>query len=133
MKAEEPGLEFAITGSSSNCDGENGNFVLTAVWHVDKSTSKPVDDRYLLTSRRKHHRWKLSPSQIDDYDLDAILPSVKDGNSWWEKHTIAQREIHFFHFRRTSVLTSMICEDLARSDPCHDILRAIGPNLLFGF
>lgn len=131
LKKEEPGLEFAITGSSSNCEGETGNFVLTAMWPVDKAEGAPVDDRFLLTSRRKHHRWKLSPSQIATYDLDAVLPSAVDGSSWWERHTIAQREIHFFHFRRTSVLTSMICEDLARSDPCHDILRAIGPNLLF--
>ncbi|MFC5757971.1 hypothetical protein [Rhizobium sp. GCM10022189] len=131
LKKEEPGLEFAISGSSSNCEGETGNFVLTAMWPVDRTVNAPVDDRFLLTSRRKHHRWKLSPSQIKTYDLDNILPSLKDGSSWWERHTIAQREIHFFHFRKTSVLTSMICEDLARSDPCHDILRAIGPNLLF--
>lgn len=131
LKKEEPGLEFAISGSSNNCEGETGNFVLTAMWPVDKAVEAPVDDRFLLTSRRKHHRWKLSPSQIATYDLEAILPSASDGNSWWERHTIAQREIHFFHFRKTSVLTSMICEDLARSDPCHDILRAIGPNLLF--
>ncbi|SDN70405.1 hypothetical protein SAMN05216328_1342 [Ensifer sp. YR511] len=131
LKKEESGLEFAITGSSSNCEGETGNFVLTAMWPVDKAIDAPVDDRFLLTSRRKHHRWKLSPSQIATYDLNNILPSEQDGSSWWERHTIAQREIHFFHFRKTSVLTSMICEDLARSDPCHDILRAIGPNLLF--
>jgi len=131
LKKEEPGLEFAITGSSSNCEGETGNFVLTAMWPVDKASDAPVDDRFLLTSRRKHHRWKLSPSQIDTYDLEGILPTGTDGSSWWERHVIAQREIHFFHFRKTSVLTSMICEDLARSDPCHDILRAIGPNLLF--
>ncbi len=131
LKMEEPGLEFAITGSSSNCEGETGNFVLTAMWPVDKAPDAPVDDRFLLTSRRKHHRWKLSPSQLATYDLEGVLPSGSDGCSWWERHTIAQREIHFFHFRKTSVLTSMICEDLARSDPCHDILRAIGPNLLF--
>lgn len=130
LKKEEPGLEFAISGSSSNCEGENGNFVLTAMWPVDKTTDA-VDDRFLLTSRRKHHRWKLSPSQIATYNLEGVLPTASDESSWWERHTIAQREIHFFHFRKTSVLTSMICEDLARSDPCHDILRAIGPNLLF--
>jgi hypothetical protein len=131
LKKEEPGLEFAITGSSNNCEGETGNFVLTAMWPVDNASDAPVDDRFLLTSRRKHHRWKLSPSQIKTYDLERVLPTGDVGSSWWERHTIAQREIHFFHFRKTSVLTSMICEDLARSDPCHDILRAIGPNLLF--
>ena len=25
----------------------------------------------------------------------------------------------------------MICEDLARSDPCHQVLRSIGPNIVF--
>lgn len=25
----------------------------------------------------------------------------------------------------------MICEDLARSDPCHEIIRSVGPNLVF--
>ncbi|MBZ9874524.1 hypothetical protein LB542_27180 [Mesorhizobium sp. BR1-1-9] len=125
-----PGLEFAVTGSSSNCENETGNFVLTAIWKNNPSGRlSEKERRYLLTSRRKHHRWKLSTSQIDDYDLRRAFP--QKNASWWESHRIAQREIHFFHFRQTSVFTTMICEDLARSDPCHDILRSIGPNLLF--
>ncbi|MGX5845267.1 hypothetical protein ACWGTI_32025 [Mesorhizobium sp. ArgA1] len=129
VKEIAPELEFAITGSSTNCEGEEGNFVLTAMWKNNElSALKDKESRYLLTSRRKHHRWRLAQSQIKDYDLAKSL----DGSSaWWESHKIAQREIHFFHFRKTSVFTTMICEDLARSDPCHDILRAIGPNLLF--
>lgn len=126
VKKIEPLLEFAVTGSSSNCDGEKGNFVLTALWDVRQNGSRA--SRYLLTSRRKHHRWRLSPDQVTSYGLEAALPPPA---SWWESHFIAQREIHLFHFRKTSVFTTMICEDLARSDPCHDILRAIGPNLLF--
>ncbi|MER8772232.1 hypothetical protein NKH63_26455 [Mesorhizobium sp. M0960] len=129
IKQIAPELEFAITGSSTNCDTEEGNFVLTAIWknnRLDALSEK--ENRYLLTSRRKHHRWRLSGDQILDYNLQGILD---ESAAWWESHRIAQREIHFFHFRQTSVFTTMICEDLARSDPCHDILRAIGPNLLF--
>jgi hypothetical protein len=127
IKQLVPELEFAITGSSSNCDDESGNFVLTAIWK-NKVNKQSQDSRYLLTSRRKHHRWRLSTDQIENYGLQKALPPPA---SWWENHSIAQREIHFFHFRKTSVFTTMICEDLARSDPCHDILRSVGPNLLF--
>lgn len=129
LKTIEPKLEFAISGSSTNCDGEHGNFVLTALWYqTGRETEVSTASRYLLTSRRKHHRWKLTGKQIEDYNLQTSLDPMV---SWWETHTIAQREIHFFHFRKTSTFTSMICEDLARSDPCHDIVRSIGPNLLF--
>lgn len=130
VKKIEPHLEFAVAGSSSNCDGESANFVLTALWDVPASAKlkNGKSSRYLLTSRRKHHRWRLSQDQIETYDLQRSLPPPA---SWWETHCIAQREIHLFHFRKTSVFTTMICEDLARSDPCHDILRAIGPNLVF--
>jgi len=128
LKRIEPQLEFAICGSSSNCDGEAGNFVLTALWYDEGLSASAGDNKYLLTSRRKHHRWKLSGEQVKDYGLESILPPE---TAWWETHMIAQRELHFFHFRQTSVFTSMICEDLARSDPCHDILRSVGPNLLF--
>ncbi|MGO7116267.1 hypothetical protein [Rhizobium leguminosarum] len=129
LKLIEPSLEFAICGSSSNCDGENGNFVLTALWYASATDSRGrAPSKYLLTSRRKHHRWRINGSQIHDYNLTSALDADV---SWWETHRIAQREIHFFHFRQTSVFTSMICEDLARSDPCHDILRSVGPNLLF--
>lgn len=129
IKSIEPQLEFAICGSSTNCESEEANFVLTAFWYTDESVEvgESAQNKYLLTSRRKHHRWRLDNSQIDTYDLVGLRPVA----AWWEKHDIAQREIHFFQYRGSSVFTSMICEDLARSDPCHDILRSVAPNLLF--
>ncbi|MBL4906280.1 MAG: hypothetical protein JKX94_02425 [Sneathiella sp.] len=121
LKLIEPGLEFLIAGSSTNCEQEKGNFVLTAAWYDEGET-------YILTSRRKHHRWKLDRQQLKSYGIETKLPPNKD---WWEKHDIRQRELHFFQFRENSVFTSLICEDLARSDPCHEILRSVGPNLMF--
>jgi hypothetical protein len=34
--------------------------------------------------------------------------------------------------RRDSVLAALICEDLARVDPCQFLLRAVAPNLVIG-
>lgn len=121
LKSIESGLDFVVAGSSSNCDGEEGNFVLTSVWYGEGKKS-------ILTSRRKHHRWRFSKDQAETYGLRSKLYS---DNDWWEKHEIRQRELNFFQFRENSAFTSLICEDLARSDPCHQIIRSVGPNLMF--
>ena len=34
-------------------------------------------------------------------------------------------------FRRKSIFSALICEDLARSEPCHSAVRSVGPNLVF--
>jgi hypothetical protein len=49
---------------------------------------------------------------------------------WWEKLDILSRSIDVFVFRKDSCLTTLICEDLARIDPCQELVRSIGPNLL---
>jgi hypothetical protein len=138
LKKIEPGLEFVIAGTDKNCEkgaASHGNHVMTCVWHniendeEDEAEDLPSSaDAALVTSRRKHHRWMLSPRQLAQYALTSSLdPRV----NWWEAHNIGKREMHFFPFRKNSIFTSMICEDLARSDPCHEVLRSIGPNLVF--
>lgn len=153
LKAIERNLEFVVAGASNNCDSRdkpNGNHVLTCVWHkLDENgedimvvdAGEPRNDsalffseeqekqsRAILSSRRKHHRWMLTPQQLTQY---AVTSSLDPRVNWWEAHNIGQRELHFFPFRRRSTFTSMICEDLARSDPCHEVLRSVGPNLVF--
>lgn len=153
MKKIEAGLEFVIAGASNNCDSRkepNGNHVLTCVWHKldengeeaaeivqstdagaenhDEKNAAEKQSRAILSSRRKHHRWMLTPQQLAQY---AITSSLDPRVNWWEAHNIGQRELHFFPFRKRSTFTSMICEDLARSDPCHEVLRSVGPNLVF--
>lgn len=124
-----PRLQFMIAGSSDNCDKEVGNFVLTGMHEnnlvaADSKHSRPIR----VFSQRKHHRWKLNKEQIASYGLaSALLPSIP----WWEDHSIESREINFFQFRQDAVFASLICEDLARSDPCHDIMRSVAPNLIF--
>lgn len=148
LKAIEKKLEFIVAGSSSNCEAEldptkensrvpNGNHVMTCVWHrvldqpnttEDPNHNTENQDKAIVSSRRKHHRWMLNSQQLGQYALTSSLDPRID---WWEAHSIGSRELHFFPFREKSVFTSMICEDLARSDPCHEVLRNIGPNLVF--
>ena len=40
------------------------------------------------------------------------------------------RSLDVFVVREKSSLTTLICEDLARVDPCQELVRAIGPNLV---
>jgi hypothetical protein len=100
----------------------------------------PVGSRRKMTttSRGKHHRWRLDKSQADDYGLTgfvsdgsqipAVLPD--DFRIGWEAIGLPQRELHTHVIREATTITALICEDLARSDPCHSILRDIGPNLV---
>lgn len=116
-------LKFMISGTSSNCEGDTGNFVMTAIWegHGRK-------DRVRYFSQRKHQRWRLDASQISTYALGSSLVPAQE---WWEDHQIGRRELHFFQLAEDAVFTSLICEDMARNDPCHDIIRSVAPNLVF--
>ncbi|WP_339986879.1 hypothetical protein [Gymnodinialimonas ulvae] len=126
LKKLEPALEFVIAGSSDNCDPETdgpGNYVLTTVWHDFGQGPRAV-----ISSRKKHHRWMLSANQLETYALTSTLDPRAN---WWESHNIGQRELHFHPFRKSSLFSALICEDLARSEPCHEVLRSIAPNLVF--
>jgi len=77
--------------------------------------------------QRKHHRWKVDESQIQQYGLGSRLDP---GKVWWEHIDISQRELAFLAMQAWLVMTVLICEDLARPDPVGDLVRAVGPNLV---
>jgi len=75
----------------------------------------------------KHHRWKLTKSQVLQYGIGQNLhPSV----NWWEHINLEHRTITFVTLREWLTTSVLICEDLARPDPIGDVLRAVGPNLI---
>jgi len=76
----------------------------------------------------KHHRWKLNAYQIKKYNLGGVLSITKN---WWEGITIQDRKVNFFNLGEELSICSLICEDLARQDPISDLLRSVGPNLVF--
>lgn len=118
-----PDIEFVVAGSRTNCEGHEGNFALTS------SISDAGGRRSVHTnSRGKHHRWRLDESQIKTYDLTSSLdPKLL----WWEGIALQRRMVHSHVFRNSSCFTTFICEDLARSDPAHETVRALGPNIVF--
>ncbi len=78
--------------------------------------------------QKKHHRWKVDDSQIRTYALAEALDPAK---TWWEDIDINDRELNFVVFRGGACFTTLICEDLARIDPCQTVIRSLGPNLVF--
>ncbi|MBX3577238.1 MAG: hypothetical protein KF723_08510 [Rhizobiaceae bacterium] len=130
------GVQFLVSGSSSNCADEKGNFALATHFFDDFSDPKIPSSKRLrcmaTSSRPKHHRWSLDKGQIDRYGLADRFPDpVLHTDLWWEKINVPPRQIHFHPMRSGSIFSVMICEDLARSDPAHDPLKSVGPNLVF--
>jgi hypothetical protein len=117
-------LDFIICGSSTDWGDGKGNFVLVTTFSKNDA-GKLIATTY---SQAKHHRWRLTESQISAYGLSAALdPHVV----WWEAIEIPRREVGLTVFRLGSIFSAMICEDLARSEPCHEPLKSVGSNLIF--
>lgn len=123
LSREYKDIEFLISGSSTNCDGDEGNYVLfSTVYFKDGQTAIVTD------SRAKHHRWRMSGDQIRMYGLqDRLNPDV----DWWEGIHIPRRQMHISVMRGVCSHTALICEDLARAEPCHEALKSIGPNIVY--
>jgi hypothetical protein len=80
-------------------------------------------------TQAKHHRWRLDRNQICRYHLGHQL-DPDPAMSWWEEIDVGGRSLNFVVFRPGASVCTLICEDLARSEPVQPILRAIGPNLV---
>ncbi|WP_143239447.1 hypothetical protein [Agrobacterium rosae] len=87
----------------------------------------PEKQGFDISIREKHHRWKLDRSQIETYSLGA---SLDINRGWWEHIDILSRSIDVFVLRGNATITTLICEDLARNDPCQELIRSIGPNFV---
>ena len=113
-------IEFLISGSSDDLNGNKGNFVINS--YIEGL------NRHYTISYGKHHRWCLDRDQIFDYNLqDRLNPE----SSWWEKLKICPRRVIFNKVTDGILGCSIICEDLARIEPSHDCIRSIGPDIIF--
>lgn len=124
MRRKLPEAEILISGISVDGAGRKGNFVAASTFQASEGQ---VPDLTRETVREKHHRWKLDQTQLRDYGL---LGTLSPELSWWENISLQSRLVDFTVMRRDSVFAAMICEDLARIDPCQQIIRAVGPNLV---
>ena len=123
----DDGIRSGATGETKQV--RKGNLVAFRGLPRSALTGEYLDKKGwgLAGLREKHHRWKLNKSQIRRYALSTALDARK---SWWEGIDIAPRIVEFFEVRGGTSMTVLICEDLARSDPCQAVLRAVGPNLV---
>ena len=94
------------------------------------SGTKWKDDDYDLMRRwqLKHHRWCLDRRQVIQYQLGGRVPASRD---CWERSYIGPRDINFVTLTKWLTICTLICEDLARQEPVAEVVRAVGPNLVF--
>jgi hypothetical protein len=115
------GIEFVVAGVIHEEGGKTYNQACTFVINPDQDDVAPL-------VQNKHHRWRLNRTQADSYALD-FDPS-HDNDKWWEDIDVSQRTLPFFGLRKEMSFVTLICEDLARSDPAMSAVRAVGPNLV---
>jgi hypothetical protein len=78
--------------------------------------------------QNKHHRWSLDQSQIYQYHLaGALHPRVR----WWEAMEVPPRSLHFVSLGEEITIVSLVCQDLAETDELADVIRAVGPTVVF--
>ncbi|HXF64442.1 MAG TPA: hypothetical protein VNK95_22620 [Caldilineaceae bacterium] len=100
--------------------------------HSPSGTNKVVlstffAGKWYQLEQNKHHRWRLSDSQIWQYGIGGALSANR---SWWEATHIPRRKLAVLAPNSWFSLCPLICEDLARQEPISDLLRGIGPTLL---
>jgi len=115
------GLNALLTDKPS--ESKHGNFVCTALYLRSGDSVE-----YSVSAQHKHHRWKLDSQQISDYGAAGKLDPNYD---WWENINISTRSLNFWNFRKKSSIATLVCEDLARNDPAQQVLRSVGPSLVF--
>ena len=75
----------------------------------------------------KHHRWRLTRTQVKQYQLGGSLLSKKE---WWEGTKLVSRKVTFINIGENLTICPLICEDLARQEPIADLIRTVGPSLV---
>jgi hypothetical protein len=116
------GIEFVITGvlERNRVTGRMHNSAKTFVIRSDAGA--------VAEAQNKHHRWRLDRQQTNRYALDFDPDHTND--KWWEDIDVGDRRLPFFGLRKDMSITTLICEDLARTDPAMTAIRAVGPNLV---
>lgn len=123
-RSECDAIQFIVSGLGESHELDRGNFAYVTSFHLDATNLHWIASSF---GRSKHHRWKLTASQLTEYALSGVLDPDAD---WWEGIQIEKRGMAIHVVRESVSISALICEDLARSDPCHEPLRCLGPTLI---
>ncbi|HEX8894955.1 MAG TPA: hypothetical protein VF783_16620, partial [Terriglobales bacterium] len=78
--------------------------------------------------QNKHHRWSLDENQIYQYHLGGSLhPHIR----WWEAMEVPRSAVQFLELGDGITLVCLICEDLAQIDSVAEVVRSVGPTLIY--
>jgi len=114
---------------------QSGQFPTNAV-HVgvnprlEKGGSLPgsTGEQWFHVRQNKHHRWALDERQILQYHLGGALhPHIR----WWEAMAVPRRIVHFVEHGDGIAIVSLVCEDLAQIDEVAEVIRSVGPTVVF--
>src|SRR5262249_40491774 len=107
------------------------NWVHTGVNPRLRKGAGPVDGpgrQWVHLRQNKHHRWSLDRSQIYQSSLaGALHPPVR----WWEAMEVPARSLQFLSVGEEITVVSLVCQDLAESDEIADVIRSVGPTVVF--
>jgi hypothetical protein len=97
---------------------------------LDKSAPLPssTGDKWFHIRQHKYHRWSLDEGQINQYHLGSALhPHVR----WWEAIDVPRQNVQFLELGEEITIASLVCEDLAQIDDVAEIIRSVGPTMVF--
>ncbi len=114
-------IELLIAGTTKENDLVSDNLLGLTYF-----SPHPQGKRKTSFYQPKHHRWRLDRAQILNYGL---VNELHGHEYWWENISTDLRYVQFIPFRKGNI-AALICEDLARIDPCQTVLRAVGPSLV---
>lgn len=128
------GVTMLMTGvrqSTPQPGRQPGNWMHIGVSPILEKRSAVTDstrERWFHVRQNKHHRWSLDESQIFQYHLGGALhPHIL----WWEAMDVARRTVQFIELGEELTLVCLVCEDLAQHDDVADVVRSVGPTLVF--
>ena len=131
---ERHGVAMLITGVRQRSPQPGrlpGNWVHTgASPRLEKGASLPASsgEQWFHIRQNKHNRWSLDERQILQYHLGGALhPHVR----WWEAMDVPRRTVHFVEHGDEITLVSLVCEDLAQIDGVAEVIRSVGPTVVF--
>jgi hypothetical protein len=108
-----------------------GNWVhIGANPRLEKGASLPssTGEQWFHIRQNKHNRWSLDERQILQYHLGGALhPHVR----WWEAIDVPRRTVQFVEHGDEITLVSLVCEDLAQIDGVAEVVRSVGPTVVY--
>jgi hypothetical protein len=88
----------------------------------------PTGEHWFHVRQNKHHRWSLDEKQIYQYHLGGALhPGIR----WWEATDVPRRAVQFVELGDGITLVSLVCEDLAQIDSVAEVVRSVGPTVVY--